>query len=551
MGGTSTDVSHYAGELERDFETEAAGVRLRVPMLRIHTVAAGGGSVLKVENDRFVVGPDSAGADPGPLCYRKGGPLTVTDANVMVGKLSAQFFPRIFGERGDKGLDEAGVRTAFNKLSDELGRGQSPEEIADGFLQIAVENMANAIKKISIARGIDLGGYALNCFGAAGGQHACLIAETLGLRTILIHPLSGLLSAYGIGLAKLRASREVSIERALNSQTLDQVESRAWQLGNEVTEELLDHGVDYDDITLTTRLHLRYEGSDTALSVIHSEPEQMRSAFETLHKNRFGFLSPERPLVVAAIEVEAEGGGEDISALEEESTTPGKTGAPETTTRFFARGAWHEAPVYMRNALTSGSKLDGPAIIIEPDQTIVVEPGWSAEINQYDHVVLTHESAPTRATTSTEVDPVQLEVFSNRFMAVAEQMGEALRLTARSVNIKERLDFSCAIFDSSGDLVANAPHVPVHLGSMDRSIRALMTSRGDEMRPGDVYMSNAPYNGGTHLPDITVMTPIFGEDHKTIEFYVASRGHHEDVGGENTWIDDAAGDDNRRRRCPH
>ncbi len=530
MGGTSTDVSHYSGAFERDFETEAAGVRLRVPMLSIHTVAAGGGSILKIENDRFVVGPDSAGADPGPLCYRKGGPLTVTDANVMVGKLAARFFPKLFGPNGDQPFDENGVRTAFGQLARRLDDGRSPEDIADGFLRVGVENMANAIKKISIERGVDLSTYVLNCFGAAGGQHACLIAETLNLGTILIHPLSGLLSAYGIGLAKLRASREQSIERTLEPKTLDDIEARVWQLGNDVTDELLDQGVDHDDIAITTRLHLRYEGSDTAISVIHTELDQMRAAYEEAHQKRFGFLSPERNLIVAAVEVEAVGGGADILTLEQEQQTIDALGAPEARHRFFSKGRWHEAPVYTRDAVRPGAKFDGPALIIEPNQTIVVEPGWRATVNHLDHLILTHTQALARTKSGTEVDPVLLEVFSNRFMAVAEQMGEALRLTARSVNIKERLDFSCAIFDRKGGLVANAPHVPVHLGSMDSSIKALMAAHGEEIRANQVYMSNAPYNGGTHLPDITVMTPVFDDEHE-IMFFVASRGHHEDIGG--------------------
>jgi len=535
MGGTSTDVSHFAGEYERTFETQVAGVRLTVPMLRIHTVAAGGGSILTYDGARFRVGPQSAGASPGPKCYRAGGPLTVTDANLMVGKLDPAFFPRIFGPGRDEPLDADGVRAGFAELAQQVGNGRSPEEIADGFIRIAVENMANAIKKISVERGYDVTEYALNCFGSAGGQHACLIADTLGIEAVLIHPLSGLLSAYGMGLAHIRASRERSIEAPLNADTMRKIENLAFDLGSETTEELLDEGVEHDDIAIGTFVHLRYEGADTALPIPFSEPDIMARDFEMLHRQRFGFISPEKSIFAAAIEVEAAGGGEVAevarpgTALESVSETASAQVCD--TTRFYSSGAWRDAAVYLRKQINPGMKLLGPALLIEPNQTVVIEDGWQLEVSPRNDLVLRRSVPRPRERLGTEADPVLLEVFNNLFMSIAEQMGEALRNTAQSVNIKERLDFSCAIFDTEGHLVANAPHLPVHLGSMDRSVETIIRLRRSEMRPGDVYMLNAPYNGGTHLPDITVVTPVFDEQGTDILFYVASRGHHADVGG--------------------
>jgi len=572
MGGTSTDVAHFAGEYERAFETVVAGVRLAVPMLRVHTVAAGGGSIITYDGTRFRVGPDSAGANPGPKCYRRGGPLTVTDANVMLGKLDAAYFPKIFGPGHDEPLDADAVRAAFADLAAEVGDGRSPEEVADGAIRIAVENMANAIKKISVERGYDVTEYALNCFGSAGGQHACLIADTLGIETVLIHPLSGLLSAYGMGLARVRASRERSLEAPLGPETMRAIESLAFELGSTATEELLDEGVAHDDIAIETLVHLRYADADTALPVLLSEPPIMRSDFAELHRQRFGFLSPEKEIFVALVEVEAAGherGGDSGASNpplpggevgSERSELPGKgvppskratpspgcsaadlsppgsggavaSGPPRTTTRFYSRGEWHEAPVVEREAVGPGFELSGPALLIEPHQTVVVEPGWKLEVSARNDLVLTRIAPRARERLGQEADPILLEVFNNLFMAIAEQMGEALRLTAQSVNIKERLDFSCAVFDTAGHLVANAPHMPVHLGSMDRSVETIIRLRAAEMRPGDVYMLNAPYNGGTHLPDITVVTPVFGDDGTQVLFYAASRGHHEDIGG--------------------
>lgn len=527
MGGTSTDVAHYAGTFERSYETTVAGVRLAVPMLNIHTVAAGGGSILSYDGARMRAGPESAGSHPGPACYRQGGPLTVTDANVMAGKLRPEYFPRIFGANGDQPIDTEIVAQKFSEIAAEIGDGRSAEEVADGFIRIAVENMANAIKRISVERGYDVTEYALNCFGAAGGQHACLIADTLGISTILVHPMSGVLSAFGMGLAAMRASRAKSVERPLDEASLEDVLAELDVLGAEARDELSGHG----DLVVLPLIYLRYQGSDTALPVAPASIDAMRSAFEAAHGQRFGFTSPEKDLVIATIETAAEtiAAGEGGPAV---SADPVHTSARASERiRFFSRGAWHEAAVYLRGDLKSGHEIDGPALVIEPHQTVVVEDGWRLAVSVRNDLVMRRVLRQQREVVSMDADPVLLEVFNNLFMAIAEQMGEALRATAQSVNIKERLDFSCAVFDSGGELIANAPHLPVHLGSMDRSVESVKRAFDATMRPGDVFMVNAPYNGGTHLPDITVVTPVFDETGREVRFYVASRGHHEDVGG--------------------
>jgi 5-oxoprolinase (ATP-hydrolysing) len=540
MGGTSTDVSHYAGEYERAFETEVAGVRMRAPMMLIHTVAAGGGSILHFDGARFRVGPDSAGANPGPKCYRRGGPLAVTDANVMAGKLIADFFPKIFGPRQNLALDADAVRAAFAVMAKEIGDGRSAEQVADGFIKIAVENMANAIKKISVQRGYDVTRYALNCFGGAGGQHACLVADALGMTSVLIHPLSSLLSAYGMGLADIRSVRQQAIEEPFGTKARKVLETVARRLAGDVIGEVAGQGVAVGKIRLHVRAHIRYAGTDTPLivdagtsigrSAVKLVPlEKMKSAFERAHKARFGFIDRAKDLVIEAVSVEAVGGGATFTEKPRQ-TTRTKLPAPARRTRFFSGGKWHRALVYTRDTLLPGHKVKGPAIVIEPHQTVVVEHGWQAELTAKNHLVLkrVQKLARTRAI-GTHADPVMLEVFNNLFMSIAEQMGVALQNTAYSVNIKERLDFSCAVFDGNGSLVANAPHMPVHLGSMDRAVETIIRENKGKIRPGDAYAINAPYNGGTHLPDITICTPVF--DGKKILFWVASRGHHADVGG--------------------
>ncbi|WP_342641477.1 hydantoinase B/oxoprolinase family protein [Rhodoligotrophos ferricapiens] len=530
MGGTSTDVSHFDGTFERTLESEVAGVRMRAPMMLIHTVAAGGGSILHFDGARFQVGPDSAGANPGPRCYRRGGPLAVTDANVMVGKLDPRFFPAIFGPERDQPLDAEAVAQAFAELASRVGEGATPESVADGFIRIAVENMANAIKKISVQRGYDVTEYALQCFGGAGGQHACLVADTLGIKTVMIHPLSSLLSAYGMGLADIRATRQRTVEAPLDVNGLAAATRTLDELAADAQRELLDQRVPADDIVLHRRAHIRYAGTDTSLEIEFGAIPEMTARFEAAHRSRFGFIDETRALSIDAVSIEAVGGGgaADEPDLPVTPTEP----SPSALTRFFSQGAWHEAPVFIRNKLAPGVRLAGPALLIEPHQTIVIEPGWRAEITVKNHVMLHRTQAARIApAVGTKADPVMLEVFNNLFMSIAEQMGVTLQNTAYSVNIKERLDFSCAVFDAQGQLVANAPHMPVHLGSMDRSVESVIAAHKGQIRPGDVYAINAPYNGGTHLPDITVVTPVFDAADKEILFFVASRGHHADVGG--------------------
>jgi len=531
MGGTSTDVAHCAGDYERAFDTEVAGVRIRAPMMRIHTVAAGGGSILHAEPGRFRVGPDSAGADPGPACYRRGGPLTVTDANVMLGKLDPDLFPPIFGPGQDERLDRDVVVRKFSQIAEK--EGKSPEEVAEGFLRIAVENMANAVKKISVQRGYDVTRYLLNSFGGAGGQHACLVADALGMEAVLIHPLSGLLSAYGIGLARVEASRQQALLVPLNPGSLPAINALIDTLRDQTTVDLVRQGVPEDTIHASPILMLRYAGTDTALPVGFDGLDivRARAEFEAAHKAQFGFIYDDKEITVEAVDLQAH----DSSAeWREEARHEALKNTPDAdeTKRIFSNGAWHEAGVFRRASLPAGAQITGPALIIEDNQTIIVEPGWQAEITALDHVVMRRYRKAERMQVagSSAADPILLEVFNNLFMNIAEQMGLALQNTAHSVNIKERLDFSCAVFDASGALVANAPHMPVHLGSMDRSVETVIRLNPG-IRPGEVYALNAPYNGGTHLPDITVVSPVFDDAGRQVLFWVASRGHHADVGG--------------------
>ena len=535
MGGTSTDVAHYDGEYERAFETLVAGVRMRAPMMMIHTVAAGGGSICFFDGSRYRVGPESAGANPGPACYRRGGPLTVTDCNVMLGKLQPDFFPNVFGPNQDEPLDTDVVRQKFEALAQEIqtatGNHRSPVEVADGYLKIAVENMANAIKKISVQRGYDVTGYTLNCFGGAGGQHACLVADALGMTKVLIHPFAGVLSAYGMGLADIRSLRERAVEATLEDGAMADLNSMLDTLGAEATEELTRQGIDDAQIEVLRRAHLRYEGTDTPHLIDVGTPAEMQKRFEDAHRQRYGFIMPEKALIIEAAAVEAIGMMTDTEEkeLDNENTA---TAASLAEVAAYMASAEHGTPVYDRDTFAPGTKIVGPAVIREQTATTIVEPGWSAELTPKGHLVLDRVVALEREyAIGTECDPVMLEVFNNLFMSIAEQMGLTLENTAFSVNIKERLDFSCAIFDPDGMLVANAPHIPIHLGSMSESIRTVLRENAGKMKPGDVFVVNAPYNGGTHLPDITVITPIFDDAGDDILFFVASRGHHADIGG--------------------
>ncbi|MDD3448820.1 MAG: hydantoinase/oxoprolinase family protein, partial [Gammaproteobacteria bacterium] len=478
MGGTSTDVSHYDGEYERAFETEVAGVRLRAPMMRIHTVAAGGGSILHFDGSRFRVGPDSAGADPGPACYRRGGPLTVTDCNVMLGRLQPAHFPRVFGPAADQPLDGAVVRERFAALAAEIsaatGGARTPEQVAEGFLAIAVENMALAIKQISVARGHDVSGYLLNCFGGAGGQHACRVADALGMKRVLLHPFAGVLSAYGMGLADLRVLKEQAVEAELTANLLPVAAAALDRLAAAAEAELTAQGVAPEAVRIARRLHLRYAGSDSSLLVEFGDSTAIRGAFEAAHRRQYGFLSHDRAIVVEALQVEAAGGGEAIPAPElppAEGRGPDSLPRLETVEAVFD-GVRLPTPVFDRARLRPGDRLAGPAIVVEATATTVVEPGWEGEPTSRGDLLLTRVTPlPARVAIGTRVDPVLLEIFNSLFMSIAEQMGAVLEKTAHSVNIKERRDFSCALFDGAGELIANAPHVPVHLGSMSESIK--------------------------------------------------------------------------------
>ncbi|MVF23289.1 5-oxoprolinase [Methylocaldum sp. BRCS4] len=577
MGGTSTDVAHYAGEFERSQETEIAGIRLRAPILNIHTVAAGGGSILRFDGLRFRAGPDSAGANPGPACYRRGGPLCVTDANVMVGKIRPEFFPKVFGPTGDQPLDTEIVRRKFRELAETVrsGSGQtlSPEEVAEGFIDVAVENMAAAIKKISVQRGHDLADYVLCCFGAAGGQHACKVAERLGISRIFLHPLAGVLSAYGMGVADYRVIKERAIVTLLNDAAATELRTVLDALETEGRAELSAQDVPPERIVAARLAMLRYEGTDTLFAVPFGDSAEMRARFEERHRQRFGFVYPDKALLVDTATVELAGLNETV----EEPVCPLEPDAslePVAKVRIYSGRNHHDTPVYRREDLKPGVRLQGPAILVEPNSTTIIEPGWQGEITARNHLVLRADEltycaardrtcdaqrtplyacasrrgleplatviSPARNATlspleadQTEqrVDPARLEIFNRLFMSVAEDMGYTLQNTAHSVNIKERLDFSCALFDGKGGLVANAPHIPVHLGSMDESVKALIAGHGDELRPGDVWLINSPYHGGTHLPDITVITPLFDDTGESVLFYLASRGHHADVGG--------------------
>ncbi|HSH88632.1 MAG TPA: hydantoinase B/oxoprolinase family protein [Ramlibacter sp.] len=531
MGGTSTDVSHYAGEFEREFETQVAGVRMRAPMMSIHTVAAGGGSILEFDGSRFRVGPQSAGANPGPASYRRGGPLAVTDANVMVGKIQPRYFPKVFGPKANEALSYEAVQEKFNELAGKTGR--SAEVVAEGFINIAVQQMANAIKKISVARGYDVTRYTLQCFGGAGGQHACLVADALGMSRVFVHPLAGVLSAYGMGLADQNVIREQAIELPLAQESLPLVAERLDTLGAAAQADLERQQVNAGTVTMHHRVHVRYEGSDSALVVPFGDLPTIVAGFEAAYRQRFAFLMKGKGMMVEAVSVEAVVAGDAPAEPRHELHAVREVPRRETV-RMYSGGQWQEAALVVREDLQAGDVIPGPAIIAEKNATTVVEPGWEAQLTALDHIVLDRRVARTvKFAAGTTVDPVLLEVFNNLFMNIAEQMGLQLQNTAYSVNIKERLDFSCALFDQQGNLIANAPHMPVHLGSMGESIKTVINENAGRMSPGDVYVLNDPYHGGTHLPDITVITPVYlgnGRDDKPM-FYVGSRGHHAEIGG--------------------
>ena len=532
MGGTSTDVSHYAGEFERAYETEVAGIRVRSPMMDINTVAAGGGSILHFDGSRLRVGPDSAGADPGPTCYGNNGPLAITDCNVVLGKLRPEFFPSVFGADGKQPLNFEATTTAFQALakrvSAETGTSHTETSVAQGFLDVAADNMANAIKKISIERGHDVSDYALVCFGGAGGQHACMVADRLGIENIYVHPHAGVLSALGIGLADIRNIRDRAVEQELSAETLKELEPQWEELEHNGNEYLLNEGVEPSARELRRRVSLRYRGSDTALTIPSGSFDQILTEFEAQHSARFGFISPQTTIILESIQLEAIGVAEPLSFIEtpDDSTDPILGTFPTTMA-----GTTADTPFIDRQRIVPDTPIAGPAVLVEPNATTVIEPNWEGRITANGDLVIQRVSPHTpRSAVGTDVNPVQLEIFNNLFMNVAEQMGVVLENTAVSVNIKERLDFSCAIFDPTGELIANAPHLPIHLGSMSEAIKSVIANN-PAMSPGDAYVLNAPYNGGTHLPDITVVKPIFDETTQERIFYVAARGHHSDIGG--------------------
>ncbi|TNE66409.1 MAG: 5-oxoprolinase [Alphaproteobacteria bacterium] len=531
MGGTSTDVSHYAGAYERVSDTVVAGVRMTVPMMDIHTVAAGGGSICRFEDGRFRVGPQSAGAFPGPAAYGRGGPITVTDCNVMLGKLQPDLFPAVFGEDGKAPLDrattEAGFRAIAEQIRNETGQDLGLETIAEGFLAVAVEHMARAIKRVSVERGHDIKKYSLLTFGGAGGQHACLVADALGIERVTVPPFSGVLSALGMGLADQRALAEQAVEcplgeRAILARSIAAVRDQA-------QASLESQGVPRTDQTITLAVRAKYKGTDTTLGIPFGDIENMTAAFEAAHQQQFGFTEPGHAIIAEAVDAEA-AGGSSPGALA--LMASGTAVAPASHATAYMGGTQQTVPVHVRETLKPGHVVQGPALILENGGTTVLEPGWSACLAENDTLVLKRTEARQRADVDTgRPDPIMLEIFNNLFMSVAEEMGAVLAKTAHSVNVKERLDFSCAVFDRDGNLIANAPHMPVHLGSMGESVSAIVSARQGAMQPGDVFMLNDPYAGGTHLPDITVITPVFLGGGNQPDFYVASRGHHADIGG--------------------
>ncbi len=534
MGGTSTDVCHFAGEFERSFETELAGVRIRAPMMQINTVAAGGGSILSYKDGRFQVGPESAGAIPGPASYGRGGPLTVTDCNVLLGKLNPDFFPKVFGKTGDQPLNFEIVKKKFLDLSDTISKEKNEPmmdifKMAEGFLKIAVENMANAIKKISIQKGYDVTNYMMNCFGGAGGQHACNVADSLGISNVMIHPYAGVLSAYGMGLAEIRSIREGHFEKNITN-ILD-ADNLIEILSSQAKKDLNDQDISDASIILLKNAFLHYKGSHQNLEIKFDTPENMRKSFEQEHKKRFGFFVEDREIFIEMLTVEAVGKKtENYDFLNPNISTTKAN--PIAFKKMYVNGSEINTPIYKRDELIIDQNISGPAIIVEATGTNIIDDGWSGTLDKHYNLILSRvEEKKHQKGIGTSVDVVMLEVFNNLFMNIAEQMGATLANTAYSVNIKERLDFSCALFNNEGSLVANAPHVPVHLGSMSEAIKTVVRLNKDNIYPDDVFVLNAPFNGGTHLPDVTVITPVFDKNGKEIIFFVASRGHHSDIGG--------------------
>ncbi|MBG81588.1 MAG: 5-oxoprolinase [Phycisphaerae bacterium] len=531
MGGTSTDVAWHDGVLQRTWDSEVEGLQLRVPMLEIDTIAAGGGSICRFDGQRLRVGPESSGAQPGPACYRGGGPATLTDCHVVLGRLDQDLLPSVFGPLGNQPIDPDASRAVFDEIADQVHRAGhqklSVQELADGCLRIAVERMAGAVRRISIEQGHSLEEVTLVAFGGAGGQMACLVAESLGIRKVLIHPQAGVLSALGIGLASPCLSHECTLSCGLDS---SEIPTTLEILEADLKSRLQTQGISLDKALITRRVHVKVKGWDGSIPVPASNVDSMRSSFLELSSRRYGLDLSAEELTVEMAEVEIDAGSS--VQLPDTSLDGGILPKPVRTVQACFGGKAFETGIWPRNSIPSGASIDGPAIIAEAGATTIVEPGWSLCCSENGSFILEHAEAGSNASDSdqTEADPVLLEVFGHRFMAIADEMGAMLRRTAHSVNIKERLDFSCAIFDGMGRLIANGPHMPVHLGSMDHSVQAVLDAHRQELRSGDAWLLNDPYHGGTHLPDLTVVTPVFAED-GTLQFLVASRGHHADIGG--------------------
>lgn len=526
MGGTSTDIALYSGNFERNEETTIAGVDICVPMMAIDTIASGGGSELHFDNGHMRVGPDSAGANPGPACYRRGGPLTVTDANLLCGKIAPEFFPHIFGPDGQQPLDLSAAQVGFAAIADSMANARDPRSVAEGFLEIAVAQMASAIKRLALARGQDVRDYTLQCYGGAGGQHACMVARELGIKSIMVHPLAGVMSAYGIGLADRSAIRSAMLDLPLDPANLQAAQDKAQHLTDETMAELGGKG------QANVRLQLAYEGTETALPIAMASEAQLRQDFAESHLARFGFIDDTRPVTIKAVLVET------CLPCATRPVRPAFGAAlaqPVGHIAMWTQGAEHLAAIWKREAIIPGQRIHGPAMIHDALSTTIVEPGWCASMGRDGELLLVDDGLPAKRQiaanqpSTAQPDPVLLELYSARFMAIAEHMGEVLKNTATSINMRERLDFSCALFNAQGHLIANAPHVPVHLGAMGESVRAIMAARGGDMRPGDAFAMNNPYNGGTHLPDITLISPVFDGD--ALIAFVANRGHHVDIGG--------------------
>ncbi|MCP3924287.1 MAG: 5-oxoprolinase [Desulfobacterales bacterium] len=534
MGGTSTDVSRFGGEYELVHETETAGVRIKAPQMQIKTVAAGGGSRLFFKNNMFYAGPESAGAHPGPICYRKNGYLTVTDANLFLGRVQVDYFPKIFGDTEDQPLDYEAVKKAFEEITESINSNykdkglpqKSCEEIAEGFLEVANEVMIRPIREISVMRGYNIKEHILACFGGAGGQHACAIARALGIKEIFIHRFSGILSAYGMGLADIVCEKQEPSAIVLDQSSKNEVESKIKTLTNKAVDELITDGYAKESFDIRKYLNLRYDGTDTSFMIDISKENNYTRKLEEIYIREFGFELKGKDVIVDDIRVRINSKSEKLVKIKiNRSSTDPKA---HSVKKCYFDGKWHKTNVFLMEELGSGDVIEGPSIVMQNSSTIIIEPFCIAKITEYGDIKV-EVGSKDKATQSKSVDPVQLSIFSNLFMSIAEQMGRALQKTSISTNIKERLDFSCAIFDERGDLVANAPHVPVHLGAMGEAVKKQVEVNGDNIKKGDVLVTNSPSFGGSHLPDITVITPVFRGER--IVFFVGSRGHHADIGG--------------------